>query len=44
MCCNRSLNHNVNRLDERSLRINYSDKKSGFVELLDKNESVSIHY
>ena len=44
MCYNRSLNHKINRLHERWLRIIYSDKKSSLVELLDKDESVSIHH
>ena len=44
MCYNRSLNQKINRLHERCLRIIYSDKKSSFVELLDKDESVSIHH
>ena len=43
MCYNRSLNHKINRLHERYLRTIYSDKKSSFDELLDKDESVSIH-
>ena len=43
MCYNRFLNHKINRLHERYLRIIYSDKKSSFDELLDKDESVSIH-
>ena len=43
MCYNRSLNHKVNRLHEICLRIIYSDKKSSFDELLDQDESVSIH-
>ena len=42
MCCNRSLNHKINQLHERCLRIIYSDKKSSFYELLDKNEFVCI--
>ena len=44
MCYNRSLNHKVNRLHEICLRIIYSDKKSSFDELLDKDQSVSIHH
>ena len=44
MCYNRYLNHKINRLHERCLRINYSDKKCSFDELLDKDESVSIHH
>ena len=44
MCYNGSLNHKINRLHERCLRIIYSDKKSRFHELLGKDESVSIHH
>ena len=44
MCYNRSLNRKMNRSHERCLRVIYSDKKSSFDELLDKNESVSIHH
>ena len=33
----------INRLQERCLRIIYSDKKSTFIELLEKNNYVSIH-
>ena len=40
---NRSLNNKINRLYERCLRITYSDKHSGFEELLVKDNSVSIH-
>ena len=40
MCCNSSLNHKINRLLKRCLRIIYSDKKSSPEELLDKDESV----
>ena len=36
MCYNRSVNHKINRLHEKCLRIIYSDKKSSFVELPDK--------
>ena len=44
MYCSRSLNHKINRLHERCLRIIYSDKKSSFDELLDQDESISIHH
>ena len=44
MCYNRSLNRRINRLHERCLRIIYSDKEFSFDELLDKDESVSIHH
>ena len=44
MCCNRSLNNKIDRLHERSLRLVYTDKTSDFSELLEKDDSVSIHY
>ena len=44
MCYNCSLNHKINRLHERCLRSIYSDKKSNFDQLLDKDESVSMHH
>ena len=39
----RALNNKINRIHERALRITYSDKISTFQELLDKDNSVSIH-
>ena len=44
MCYNRSLNHKINRLRERCFQSIYSDKKSSFDQLLDKDESVSMHH
>ena len=44
MCCNRSLNTKINRLNERFLPIVYNDKKSNFNELLVKDGLVSIHH
>ena len=44
MCYNGSLNYKINPLHERCIRIIYSDKKASFDELLDKDESVSIHH
>ena len=44
MCCNRFLNHKIKRLHKRCLRIIYSDKKSNFDELLNKDKSGSIHH
>ena len=44
MCCNRSLNTKINRLQERCLWIVYNDQKSNFDELLVKDGSVSIHH
>ena len=41
MCCNWSLNNEIDRLHE--LSIAYSDKTSDFSELLEKDSSVSIH-
>ena len=44
MCCNRSLNNNIDRLHKRSLRIVYSNKTSDFSDLLEKDCSTSIQY
>ena len=43
MCHSRSMNSKINRLHETCLRIIYSDKSSSFEELLQKDESVTIH-
>ena len=43
MCHSRANNSKINRLHERCLRIIYSDKKSSFEQLLEKDKSVSIH-
>ena len=40
----RSLNNKINRIHERALRITYNDKSSNFQELLDKDNSVTIHH
>ena len=40
----RALNNKINRPHERCLRIIYSDRTSTFKELLEKDNSVSIHY
>ena len=39
----RLINNKINRLHERCLRIVYSDKKSTFEELLEKDNTVSVH-
>ena len=44
MCCNRSLNTKINRLNEICLPIVYNDKKSNFNELLVNDGPVSIHH
>ena len=43
MFCSRKLNHRINRLHERALRIAYSDYISSFEELLIKDKSTTIH-
>ena len=43
MCHSRSNNGKINRLQERCLRIIYSDKQSSFETLLEKDGSVSVH-
>ena len=44
MFCSSTLNNKINRFHERALRIVYSDYKSSFCELLEKDKSFSIHY
>ena len=39
----RKLNHRINRIHERALRIVYKDNNSTFKELLDKDNSFTIH-
>ena len=43
MCHGRKLNHRINRLHERSLRIVYSDDISTYEELLNRDQSFTIH-
>ena len=40
----RKLNHKINRLHERALRLVYKDKMLSFQELLEKDDSVTIHH
>ena len=44
MFCGRNLNNQINCLHERSLRIVYNDYESSFQELLELDNSVSIHH
>ena len=44
MCHDRTNNNKINRLHERCLCLIYSDKKSSFKDLLEKDGSVSIHH
>ena len=39
----RKLNSRVNKLHERALRIGYQDYASSFIELLEKDNSTTIH-
>ena len=43
MCHSRVKNNKINRLHEGCLRIIYKDKASTFEQLLEKDNSVSIH-
>ena len=43
MFCSRTLNHKINKLHERALRIAYKDYKSSFYDLLEKDCTVTIH-
>ena len=43
VCHSRTNNRKINRLHERCLRIIYNDKRSSFIKLLEKDNSVSIH-
>ena len=40
----RKLNNKINAINERALRIDYCDKHSTFQQLLEKDNSVSIHH
>ena len=44
MCQNRTYSNKINRLHERCLRSIYNDKRSSFEDLLEKDNSVSIHH
>ena len=43
MCHSRSDNRKTNMLHERCLRITYNDQQSSFTELLNKDNSASVH-
>ena len=43
MCHSRALNNKINGLHDRCLRLLYNDKQLTFEELLEKDDSVSIH-
>ena len=44
MCHNRTYKNKINRLHERCLRLIYNHKRSFFEDLLQKDNSVSIHH
>ena len=44
MLHSRTMNNKINSLHERSLRIVYSDQSSTFEELLERDETFSIHH
>ena len=39
----RKLNHRINSIHERTLRVAYQDYKSTFLELLQRDNSITIH-
>ena len=41
--CSRKINNQINKLHERTLRLAYNDKNSSFRELLERDNSVTIH-
>ena len=43
MLHSRKLNNRINRLHERALRLTYRDDNSTFDQLLEKDESVTVH-
>ena len=43
MCFNRSYNNLINHLHERALRFFYNDNVSSFEDLLQRDQSISIH-
>ena len=43
MCHSRTLNNRIDNIRLRALRIVYQDKKSSFEELLQKDNSVTVH-
>ena len=43
MCHSRNINNQINKLYECALRLVYNDKSSSFRELLERDNSVTIH-
>ena len=43
MCHNKALNNRINRIHERPLRLAYQNKNFSFSELLELDNSVTIH-
>ena len=40
----RSINNKINRIHERAMRITYNDKLSSFQNLLEQDNSATIHH
>ena len=40
----RILNNRINNIHERALRLTYKDNQSSFKELLEKDNSVTVHH
>ena len=43
MCHSRRINNQIKKLHERALRLVYNYKSSSFLELLERDNSVTIH-
>ena len=44
MFCSRKLNHKIDRLHERALRVAYADYKSSFEDLLTRDGTDTVHH
>ena len=44
MFCGKSLDNRINRIHERSLRVVYNDYRSNFIQLLERDGSMTIHH
>ena len=42
MFCSRTLNHRINRLYEKAVRVAYDDYSSDFEKLLENDDTISI--
>ena len=44
MFCGKSLDNRINRIHETSLRVVYNDYRSNFIQLLERDGSMTIHH